>query len=188
MESGVWGQPWGSHPSGYVGPGGHDRSAGWFSPELYCCCTNSWPNSTSSESLAGGKSSKASFLSWKSDAAAEQCALGKQNWWVRRCHFHAVTFLPEQPIHAMGLVLEKNPYWGQHNLLIIEVSGKFCLSEDWQIKPIRQFLKKKKISLYYAFILNIRIQQISWEQPLCKTLIFWEWIGTVIAKPNILLL
>lgn len=33
----------------------------------------------------------------------------------------------------------KNPYWGQHNLLIIEVSGKFCFSENWRIKPIRQF-------------------------------------------------
>ena len=37
----------------------------------------------------------------------------------------------------------KNAYGGQHNLMIIEASGKFCFSENWQIKPIRQFLTKK---------------------------------------------
>lgn len=106
VERGAWGQPWGSQPTGYVGPGGHDHSAGWFSPKLCCCCANSQPSSTSSEGLAGGKTSETSFLSLKSDAAVQR-APGKQNWWVRRCHFHAATFLRRTAYSCYGSSLQK---------------------------------------------------------------------------------
>lgn len=105
----------------------------------------------------------------------------------KKMPFSCSPFSAQNSLFMLRAHFCKNPYWGQHNLLIIEVSRKFCFSENWQIKSISQFFKKK-ITLYYAFILNIRIQQISWEQPLCKTLIFWEWIVTVIAKTNSLLL
>ena len=104
----------------------------------------------------------------------------------KKMPFSCSAFSAQNSLFMLRAQFCKNPYWGQHNLLIIEVSRKFCFSENWQIKSIRQF--SKKITLYYAFILNIRIQQISWEQPLCKTLIFWEWIVTVIAKTSVLLL
>lgn len=106
----------------------------------------------------------------------------------KKMPFPCSHFSAQNSLFMLRVQFCENPYWGQHNLLIIEVRGKFCFSGNWQIKPIRQFLKKKKPIVHYAFILNIRIQQISREQPLCKTLIFWEWIGTVIAKLNILLL
>lgn len=96
-------------------------------------------------------------------------------------------FCTEQPIHATGPVLRKpllrstqfTDNWSQRKVLL-----------QWERanQAYQTILKKKKPILHYAFILNIRIQQISREQPLCKTLIFWEWIGTVIAKLNILLL
>lgn len=45
----------------------------------------------------------------------------------------------QNSLFMLRVQFRKNPYWGQPNLLIIEVSGKFCFSENWQIKPIRQF-------------------------------------------------
>lgn len=33
---------------------------------------------------------------------SSSCALGKQNWWVRRCHFHAVTFLHRTAYSCYG--------------------------------------------------------------------------------------
>lgn len=57
--------------------------------------------------------------------------------------FPCIHFSMQNSLFMQRVQFCKNPYWGQHNLLIIESSGKFCSSENWQIKPIRQFLRKK---------------------------------------------
>lgn len=48
---------------------------------------------------------------------SNSCALGRQNWWVRRCHFHAVTFLHRTAYSCYGFrsaktLIEVNTiYW-----------------------------------------------------------------------------
>lgn len=203
MGSGIWGQPWGSCLSGYVGPG---VSASAWGDEgcsaLGCPQHETWPlcKVVLTQILLLLRKLSARFHQlWRFCRRKEQqnlifvikvrCSSSvcprEAELTSKKMPFPCSHFSAQNSLFMLWVQFCKNPYWGQHNLLIIEVSRKFCFSENWQIKPIRQFFKKNHPLC--SFILNIRIQQISWEQPLCKTLIFWEWIGTVIAKPNILL-
>lgn len=161
MESGVWGQPWGSWL--HTWDQGHlpwHRGMRDGCSSLECHQHEAWPlcvvgltqtlllHKLSAwfhqlcRSCRKKKQQNLIFI-FKVRCSSSMCPW-KADRMSKKMPFPCIHFSVQKSLFMQWVQFCKSPYWGQHNLLIIESSGKFCSSENWQIKPIRQFSEKIK--------------------------------------------